>query len=79
VAADRLGRGCATLAEGRVVITDRLHAHILCLLLGIPSVIIDNSYGKLRNFYDTWTRGNELAALADGPEQAVSLAMELTW
>ncbi len=78
VAADRLSRGCATLSEGRVVITDRLHAHILCLLLGIPSVIIDNSYGKLRNFYDTWTCGNELAALAGGPEEAVSLAMELS-
>lgn len=77
-AAGRLRRGCATLSEGRVVITDRLHAHILSLLLGIPSVIIDNSYGKLRNFYETWTCGNELAALADGPEQAVSLAMELS-
>jgi pyruvyl transferase EpsO len=77
-AAGRLRRGCATLSEGRVVITDRLHAHILSLLLGIPSVIIDNSYGKLRNFYDTWTCGNELAAIADGPDQALSLAMELS-
>ncbi|HEU4586097.1 MAG TPA: polysaccharide pyruvyl transferase family protein [Gemmatimonadaceae bacterium] len=76
-AAGRLRRGCAMLSEGRVVVTDRLHAHILSLLLGIPSVIIDNSYGKLRNFYETWTCGNELAALADGPEQAMSLAMEL--
>lgn len=76
-AANRLRRGCAMLSEGRVVITDRLHAHILSLLLGIPSVILDNSYGKLRDFYDTWTCGNELAALADGPEQAMSLAMEL--
>ncbi len=76
VAATRLRRGCSILSEGRVVITDRLHAHILSLLLGIPSVILDNSYGKLRDFYETWTRGNELAALAGDPQQAMTLAME---
>jgi pyruvyl transferase EpsO len=75
-AATRLTRGCSMLSEGRVVVTDRLHAHILSLLLGIPSVILDNSYGKLRDFYDTWTRGNELAALAGDPQQAMALAME---
>ncbi len=72
----RLRRGCAILSQGKVVVTDRLHAHILSLLLGIPSVILDNSYGKLRDFYDTWTRGNSLATLAGDPEQAISLAME---
>jgi pyruvyl transferase EpsO len=33
----RVLRGCRLLSSGRVVITDRLHAHILCLLLGIPT------------------------------------------
>lgn len=75
-AATRLRRGCATLSEGSVVVTDRLHAHILSLLLGIPSVILDNSYGKLRDFYETWTCGHELAALARDPQQAMSLAIE---
>jgi pyruvyl transferase EpsO len=37
------------------VVTDRLHAHILCLLLGIPHAVLDNSYGKLTRFLDAWT------------------------
>jgi exopolysaccharide biosynthesis predicted pyruvyltransferase EpsI len=51
----RLVRGCRLLSSGRVVITDRLHAHILSLLLGIPHAVLDNSYGKLRRFLDAWT------------------------
>ena len=51
----RVARGCRLLSSGRVVITDRLHAHILSLLLGIPHAVLDNSYGKLRRFLDVWT------------------------
>jgi pyruvyl transferase EpsO len=51
----RLARGRRLLASGRVVITDRLHAHILSLLLGIPHAVLDNSYGKLTRFLDIWT------------------------
>ena len=41
-------RRVPTLRRGKVVITDRLHAHVLCLLLGIPHVLLDNNYGKVR-------------------------------
>jgi exopolysaccharide biosynthesis predicted pyruvyltransferase EpsI len=51
----RVARGCRLLSSGRVVITDRLHAHILCLLLGLPHAVLDNSYGKLSRFLDLWT------------------------
>jgi len=54
-ARQRMTFGCRLLARGRVVVTDRLHGHILCLLLGIPHVVLDNNYGKLRSFYRTWT------------------------
>ena len=53
----RVERGCRLLSSGRVVITDRLHAHLLCLLLGIPHGVLDNSYGKLARFLDAWTAG----------------------
>ena len=39
----RVVRGCRLLSSGRVVITDRLHAHILCLRLGIPHAVLGNS------------------------------------
>jgi pyruvyl transferase EpsO len=27
----------------------------LCLLLGLPHAVLDNSYGKLSRFLDLWT------------------------
>jgi exopolysaccharide biosynthesis predicted pyruvyltransferase EpsI len=53
----RVLRGCRLLSSGRVVITDRLHAHLLSLLLDIPHAVLDNSYGKLTRFLDVWTGG----------------------
>jgi exopolysaccharide biosynthesis protein PssK len=57
LATERLVRGCVALSTGRTVVTDRLHAHILCLMMGIPHVVVDNNYGKVRSFFDAWTRG----------------------
>ncbi len=76
LAVQRLRRGCRILNQGRIVITDRLHGHIVCLLLGIPHVLLDNSYGKVRGFYDAWTAGNPLTVWAKTPEEAVTLALD---
>jgi pyruvyl transferase EpsO len=50
----RLLRGVKLLSSGHEVVTDRLHAHILCTLMGVPHQVVDNSYGKLSGFMDTW-------------------------
>lgn len=50
LAAQRVRRGLAQLASARVIVTDRLHAHILSLLLGRPHAVLDNSYGKIERF-----------------------------
>jgi exopolysaccharide biosynthesis predicted pyruvyltransferase EpsI len=73
----RVARGCRVLSQARVVVTDRLHAHILSLLLGIPSVLLDNSYGKNRHFYWTWTHEAPTAAWADTPAGALAIARDL--
>ena len=54
-AAARVARGCRLLSSGRMVVTDRLHAHLLSLLLAIPHAALDNTYGKLGRFLDAWT------------------------
>ncbi|GHU94386.1 hypothetical protein FACS189479_07050 [Spirochaetia bacterium] len=36
------------------IFTTRLHGAILCCLLGKPFVLFNNSYGKNKNFYETW-------------------------
>ena len=74
VARQRLRRGCRLLAEGRAVITDRLHGHILSLLLGIPHFLLDNSNGKVRSFYETWTSSIGLARWCCTAADAVSWA-----
>jgi pyruvyl transferase EpsO len=57
LARTRVNRGVRLLSKGERVVTDRLHAHILCVLLGIPHTVIDNSYGKLSSFIEAWTSG----------------------
>lgn len=74
LAAERLGAGVRTLSLGSTVITDRLHGHILCLQLGIPHVLVDNSYGKLSGFHTTWTHGSMLTRWAATSAEALELA-----
>jgi pyruvyl transferase EpsO len=76
-ARQRLREGCRLLSRGRVVISDRLHAHILCLLLGIPHVLLDNSYGKVRRVYETWTIDAPLVRWAASPAEALATARSL--
>ena len=77
LARERVRRGCAMLSRGKVIITDRLHGHILSLLLGIEHIVLDNSYGKLSSFYGSWTQASDLAHWATSPEEALALARDL--
>lgn len=47
--------GIRQLKSHRLVISTRLHGHILCLLLGIPNIFLSNSYYKNQSFYEAWT------------------------
>ena len=69
----RVLRGCRLLSSGRVVITDRLHAHLLSLLLGIPHAVLDNSYGKVGAYMDAWTSGSPLVRRAASWAEAAAL------
>ncbi len=74
----RLKRGCRILSRGRVVITDRLHGHILSLGMGIPNVLIDNNYGKNRAVYESWTAGCPGVAWAESFQEAADIAKTMT-
>lgn len=73
----RLDRGVALLSSTRVVITDRLHGHILSDLLGLPHVALDNSYGKISSYTRTWGIATDRSHLADDLEQAGRAARDL--
>jgi len=74
----RVHRGARLLASTEVVVTDRLHAHILSTLLGIPNILLDNSYGKVRAYYETWCRGLSSVHWASNADEALAMAENLT-
>jgi exopolysaccharide biosynthesis predicted pyruvyltransferase EpsI len=55
-ARQRLTYGVSLLSKGSTVVTDRLHAHILCCLLDIPHFVFDSYDGKISAFHATWTK-----------------------
>ncbi|XP_045156894.1 uncharacterized protein LOC123523243 [Mercenaria mercenaria] len=69
--------GMMFLQRGRIVITDRLHGHILSTLLAIPHVYIDNKQRKISNYHNTWTAGLENVILANSSLDAVAKAKQL--
>jgi pyruvyl transferase EpsO len=77
LATQRLRRGLRSLSAGDVVITDRLHGHILSMLLGKPHVILDNTYGKLSSFHEKWTSGLDDVHVARTVGEARELAGQL--
>jgi len=74
VTRQRVARGVQILGGGRYVITDRLHGHILAVLMGIPHAVLDNAYGKVRRFHGCWTESSRLAQWCDTEEQALTRA-----
>lgn len=70
----RARRGIKIIARGRCVITDRLHAHILSILLGRENLVLDNSNGKVLAFYEAWTQRWLSAHKATSVEEAFELA-----
>lgn len=73
----RLKRGIDILGSANTVVTDRLHVHILSILLNKPHIMVDNNYGKLKRFYETWTYRCALVKYASKSNDAVGLAREL--
>jgi exopolysaccharide biosynthesis predicted pyruvyltransferase EpsI len=51
----RVAQGFSQLSQARVIVTDRLHGHIMSSLLRRPHVVIDNFYGKIASYIETWS------------------------
>jgi exopolysaccharide biosynthesis predicted pyruvyltransferase EpsI len=66
-----------TLLQGRVVVTDRLHAAVLATLLGRPVVARDNANGKLSAVFADCLGRFPLARFAHTADEAAVLVDEL--
>jgi pyruvyl transferase EpsO len=71
------GAAAELVGSARVVVTDRLHAHVLCTMLAVPHVMIEDGYGKIRAFLETWPVTAGLAELASSPGNASERADRL--
>lgn len=60
------------------VATNRLHAHVLAILLGIPHVVTDNSYGKISAIYSAYSGAFTTSHWAGSLAEAVHLAKTLS-
>ncbi len=65
------------LGSARVVVTDRLHAVVSCILMDRPFVALDNSYGKIHTFLETWMPELVAAHTARSSSEAYDKAMAL--
>jgi exopolysaccharide biosynthesis predicted pyruvyltransferase EpsI len=77
LAALQLRRGCHLLGRGRVVVTDRLHGHLLSLLFGLPHVVLDDRNRKIEGARAAWTGDWAGVRWARTPEDALAHARDL--
>jgi pyruvyl transferase EpsO len=77
LARDRVAFGHRLLSRPRAMVTDRLHAHVFAVLLGLPHVVLDTGYGKIEGFWKTWTHASAVARRATTVEEALGVAEEL--
>ncbi len=61
----------ALLVRGNLLVTDRLHGHIMAELLSVPHVSINDRYGKIRAYWETWTPDTEIGVLVNTWDEAV--------
>ena len=66
-------RGIEILGRAETLVTDKLHGHILALLIGKPHIVLDNSYGKVSALHRTWTADSVLARFAADPDEVAEL------
>jgi exopolysaccharide biosynthesis predicted pyruvyltransferase EpsI len=70
----RTAKAPAIVGSGSVLVTDRLHGHILALLLGRPHVLLDDRHGKVRGFWERWTVDSPITRWAPDLESGLELA-----
>jgi len=72
----RVTLGFDQLDQAEVVVTDRLHGHIMSTLLGKPHVVIDNYYGKIARFIEAFGK-DDITLQARDYAEAREMADEL--
>jgi exopolysaccharide biosynthesis predicted pyruvyltransferase EpsI len=72
-----MATGRTLMDEGKVLVTDRLHPHVLAALRGQPCVLLPDKFGKNRAVWEYSSRNYSAIHWADTPGDALSIAREL--
>ncbi|WP_080729400.1 polysaccharide pyruvyl transferase family protein [Rhodococcoides fascians] len=59
-----LDSGVSMVSSADVIVTDRLHVHVLSGLLGREHIVLDNNYGKVKSIFDNYTHNFPTAHFA---------------
>lgn len=70
-------QGIYQFKQHRLIITNRLHGHILCILMGIPHIFLPNAYYKNEAFHETWTYSVPFCKFIKEPSQIKVAAQNL--
>ena len=65
-------------AGARAAVVDRLHAHVLAILLGVPHVVLDQTYGKVAPVFNEYSGEFSTAHFASNLDEASRLLREVT-
>ena len=68
-----LRSGNAALDRGRVLITERLHGHVLAILRHQPTILLPDAFGKNRAIYESFTSRFDNVTWAESPAEAADL------
>lgn len=77
MAEQRVARGINILSKAEFVISNRLHVHIMSSLLGLPHAALDNNYGKISDFIDSWPLDSFTRRVKNIDEAAAILATRM--
>lgn len=77
LARTRLRRGQAMIGRGRVLVTNRLHAQLLAMMMGVPHIVSDTRQGKLGAFFQTWLADRLPMIWSDSEAAALDRGLEL--
>lgn len=69
--------GIYQFKQHRIIFTNRLHGHIMCVLLSIPHIFLANSYYKNESFYESWTYQVPFCRFVKNPSEITLAAQEL--
>jgi len=74
IASAKAHAGFQLLSTAWLVITDRLHVHIMSSIIGTPHILLDSVTGKNLGLHDTWTQDCNCARIAHNVTQAMHYA-----